>query len=409
MNSERFFLGACLYYGMCWSTMVTVNLVYMVKVAGLDPLQMVLVGTVVEATVFIFEIPTGVLADVISRRTSVIAGHVLTGLAFLELAFFPSFWMILVSQVIWGIGAAFISGAYVAWLTDEVGVDKTGGVLLRGSQRGKIGSALGILLSVALAQVSLRLPIVTGSIGVLALSVAMIFLMREKSAPTRPAGRTETWSAMRATFAAGVSELRSSPLLGLIVAITVIFGAFSEGFDRLYTPFLLTRFTFPPLGMLNYIGWWGVIALVSNGVAWTVTGFARRFVKTTSHTALTLALGVCTAAIGVAVAIFANVNALAAVLIFYWLASGLRAARGPLMTTWLNQHLPGHARATLLSMMGQADAVGQTAGGPVIGYVAKQVSIAIALTASAAMLLPSLLLYRKASSLGGPETQEANA
>jgi DHA3 family tetracycline resistance protein-like MFS transporter len=403
MNSERFFLGACLFYGLCWSTMVTVNLVYMVKVAGLDPFQMVLVGTVLEATVFVFEIPTGVLADVISRRTSVIVGHFLTGTAFLEFAFFPSFWTILLSQIIWGVGAAFISGAYVAWLTDEVGVEKTGGVLLRGSQRGKIGSALGILLSVALAQVSLRLPIVAGSVGILALSLAMILLMREENAPARPAGRTETWSAMRTTFAAGLSEIRSSPLLGLIIAITLIFGAFSEGFDRLYTPFLLGRFTFPPLGMLNNIGWWGVIALVSNGVAWTVTALARRYVKTTSHTALTLALGVCTAAIGIAVVVFANVNALAAVLVFYWFASGLRAARGPLMTTWLNQHLPSRARATLLSMMGQADAVGQTAGGPVIGYVAKQLSIALALTASAAMLVPSLFLYRRASALGGEE------
>jgi len=37
MPSERFFLGAGLFYGICWTTIVTVNLVYVVKTAHLDP------------------------------------------------------------------------------------------------------------------------------------------------------------------------------------------------------------------------------------------------------------------------------------------------------------------------------------------------------------------------------------
>ena len=49
--------------------------------------------------------------------------------------------------------------------------------------------------------------------------------------------------------------------------------------------------------------------------------------------------------------------------------------------------------------MGQGDAVEQILGGPVIGYVARQVSIALALTTSALLLLPSLNLYRGAAHL----------
>jgi uncharacterized membrane protein YczE len=60
--------------------MVTVNLVFMVTVAGLDPLQMVLVGTALELSAFLFEIPTGVVADAVSRKVSVIIGHALIGL-----------------------------------------------------------------------------------------------------------------------------------------------------------------------------------------------------------------------------------------------------------------------------------------------------------------------------------------
>ncbi len=406
MDAERFFLRANAFYGLCWATMVTVNLVFMVKVAHLDPLQMVLVGTVVEGTVLLFEIPTGLLADAVSRRWSVIAGHVLTGLAFLVFAFFPNFAMILVSQVIWGIGATLISGAYAAWLTDEVGVARSGGIFLHAAQRRQVWGAFGIVAAVALAQWSLRAPIIAGAIGILALSAAMLLWMAEARRPSAAdGGHANTWAAMVATLRAGLREVAIAPLLGLILAITLIYGAFSEGLDRLFTPFLLGRFTFPSLGPLNDVAWWGVIALVSSLVGLAATTLARRFVDTTSHAALTWALGLFTAAIGVAVIGLANVHAFVAVLALFWLASGLRAARGPLTTAWLNQHLPSHSRATLLSMMGQADAVGQTAGGPVVGYIAKQFSIAIALTVSALWLLPSLYLYRRSAALGGDEAR----
>ena len=38
--------------------------VYFVKTVGMSPLQLVLVGTFMELTVFFFEVPTGIVADV---------------------------------------------------------------------------------------------------------------------------------------------------------------------------------------------------------------------------------------------------------------------------------------------------------------------------------------------------------
>ena len=54
-------------YNAAWSFLAalsfTLNLVYYVRDAGLDPLQMVLVGTTLEVACFLFEIPTGIVAD----------------------------------------------------------------------------------------------------------------------------------------------------------------------------------------------------------------------------------------------------------------------------------------------------------------------------------------------------------
>lgn len=57
--------------------------VYLVRDVGLSPLQLVLVGTVMEAAVFVSEIPTGVFADTYSRRASLVVSFVVQGIGWM--------------------------------------------------------------------------------------------------------------------------------------------------------------------------------------------------------------------------------------------------------------------------------------------------------------------------------------
>ncbi|MCH8140394.1 MAG: MFS transporter [Proteobacteria bacterium] len=397
MDSYRFYLGARAFYAICWTCMVTVNMVFMVEVAGLDPLQMVLVGTVLEGSVFLFEIPTGVVADAVSRKLSVIIGHVMIGVGFLVLALFPSFAFILLSQVIWGIGWTFISGAYAAWLSEEIGVERANEAFLRGSQISHAAAFFGIGGAIALAHISLQLPILVGAVGVIGLAVAMCFLIRASGYEPTADGERETWQVMRRTFRSGVTEIRSRPVLVVMLGITAVFGMFSEGIDRLFTPYLIESFEFPKLADLDSVTWWGIIAAVSSLVGLAATTVARRRVDLDDQAKLTWILGLLLIAISLLVLLIANLSGFMLVLGCYWLVGGLRSAYGPLVTAWLNRLLPAQSKATLFSMYGQSDAVGQTVGGPVIGALAKYVSIAFALGTSAVILLPSLPLYRKAA------------
>ena len=47
---------------------LTVNIPYQVQTVGLNPFQLVLVGTVLELTAFLAEVPTGIVADIYSRH-----------------------------------------------------------------------------------------------------------------------------------------------------------------------------------------------------------------------------------------------------------------------------------------------------------------------------------------------------
>ena len=54
----------------------TIYSVFAITRLGLDPLQLVLLGSVIELTYLLAEVPTGVVADLVSRRLSVIIGLV---------------------------------------------------------------------------------------------------------------------------------------------------------------------------------------------------------------------------------------------------------------------------------------------------------------------------------------------
>jgi MFS transporter, DHA3 family, tetracycline resistance protein len=149
-NPKTIYYTHAFLSSFAFAVIFTINMVYQVEVAHLTPLQLVLVGTALEASAFIFEIPTGVVADVYSRRLSVIIGDVITGIAYLIQAI-PSFFTIAFSSALWGLGYTFHSGAYEAWITDEVGAENVGPVFLRAGQWGRAGGLIGIPVSVWLA------------------------------------------------------------------------------------------------------------------------------------------------------------------------------------------------------------------------------------------------------------------
>jgi DHA3 family tetracycline resistance protein-like MFS transporter len=108
-------------FGLSFMLYATISSVYRIQTVGLNPLQLVLVGTALELAVLIFEVPTGVLADTYGRRRSVILGFLLIGTGFSFEGALPTFAAVLAAQLIWGAGYTFVSGALQAWIADELG------------------------------------------------------------------------------------------------------------------------------------------------------------------------------------------------------------------------------------------------------------------------------------------------
>lgn len=395
-----------LAYGFSLSFLMTMiftaSAVYQVTVVGLSPLQLVLVGTLVEAVVLLFEIPTGIVADVYSRRLSVLISIAMTGVAFLIEGLFPSFEAILLAQVVWGIGATFESGAIDAWVVDEMGEAQSARAFQRGAQLDSVGTFLGVLAGMATgAQFGVATPVWLGGLGLLGVFAVLAVIMPERHFTPVPTAARGTWRTFAAMLREGAAIVRRRPVLRRLVVAGFVQGAFSEGFDRLWTPLALT--VAAPFG-LQPIVWLGIVRAIAVLAVIPVVGLIQRRVDVGSDRAVSRALVLATAGVLIGLVGFAVGQDAVIFGAAYVLATTLRRAMRPILQTWTNNQIRGveaRARATVLSFFGQVDAIGQVAGGPPVGAIGN-LSLRAAILTAAAILAPAMLLYRNASGETAP-------
>lgn len=381
----------------CLAVIFTANLIYQVNTVKLNPLQLVLVGTTLELTVFLFEVPTGVVADVYSRRLSILIGLVVMGLGFLTEGSFPSFWGVLAAQLLWGIGYTFTSGATEAWVVDEVGEAESGSVFLRSSQITRICELAGVGVSTLLGSWLINSPILLGGGLLILLALALGPFMSETKFQPRSATERNSWHAMADTLRGGVRLVRVHPALLTIFGIGLFYGLYSEGYDRLSTAHMLKDMAVPSLWNLAPIVWFGLMQAAAAIIGLGAAELLKRRVNTTSLKPLTKALFILSALLVGALLGFGLTGNFLVAAILVVAIDVVRGLIGPLYTTWINQGLESQVRATVISFTSQVDAIGQIIGGPGLGWIGTAVSIPAALITSALILSPVLALYLRAN------------
>ena len=247
------------------------------------------------------------------------------------------------------------------------------------------------LLSLA----GLAVPMVLSGLGFMALTVWLLGPMPEQNFPPTPFDRRETFRHMGTTFRAGLRLAAARPVVRGLLLVTVLAGLASEAFDRLWLVRILEEFPLPPLFGADNVGlWFAGFSLVGSVVALVASLLVNRRGAagiTTRHPGRVLA---ALAALHVlCVLAVALGGSLWLVLAGFWLRGAAYALAAPVEATWLNSELPSEIRATVLSMNGQANALGQIAGGPPLGLLASGTSVRTALVASAAVLAPTVAVY----------------
>jgi MFS family permease len=358
-----------------------VTSLYLVVDADLSAFQLVFLGTAMELTVLVSEIPTGVMADTISRKWSIVISHVLMGAGMLITGLVTAFPALVLAQMLWGFGWTFSSGADVAWVTDELDdllrIDQ---VLTARARWQQYGAAVGMVGFGALAWgVDLSTAIVAaGSMMVLLGIYVVVRFTEHEFEPTRE----HRWEESKSIFRRGLTLARNDHEIMLVFAATVLINSGAEAFDRLF-PKRLVDLGFPdepdPIVWFTALG---VVTLTVGALALRIVearidgvGVARRVYVATCF------IG----AVGLIVLAHApnDLAGMAGVMLVGGVAwTVIRAVS----VIWVNRRATSDVRATVQSFLGQVESTGEIMGGLVLGVLAQATSITVALTCSAAMV-----------------------
>ncbi len=392
INAYSVYLLFRFLFSLLLSMATVLSVVYHLNVVRLNAFQLVLVGTVLETACFLLEIPTGVVADLYSRRRSVLIGIFLYGIGFVMEGALPWFATVLLAQIVWGCGDTFITGALEAWIASEETGKSMDEVFLRGGQLAQLGSVVGVVSGTLLGNINLQLPLILA--GVLYLFLGLVFtrIMPETNFSPALEERQGLLKDFASLFKLNFSFVKGAPVLLALLAITLCGGLASEGFDRLSTAHFLEDAVMPAIGLLNSVTWFGVMNLIGSALGIFASQLLISHIEkrgTVSRTGLVMFT--CAGYI-IFLVLFALSRNFWFILGVFLLAGLMRTMKEPVLTAWMNDHVDEKMRATVFSTSGQLDSFGQIIGGPIVGLVAQQASVSWGLVCTAFLLLPALFL-----------------
>lgn len=363
----------------------TLNAIYYVTQADLNALQLILIGTIMEVSVLLFEMPTGLFADHYGRKRSLAIGTFVIGFAHILEGSTPEFWAIAVASALWGIGWTFISGAEQAWIADELDGENLEETFLRGSQFSSFARFAAIVASVSIAIIwSVQISILVAGTMLIVLAIwAFINLPETKFVKVTRTKGVSGVTHMIATIKSGLEQIRGNTVLVSIAIVTLLWGLASEGFDRLYGAHFIVDYDLSESESIYWFGTFYAIAFLLNIV---VLRFVEKYVDGRYADVLLISNAVL---VGTMI-VFAWTDHFWLAIAMYWVTSAIRNVNYPLMSIITNERLQSKGRATTLSMFGQLDAFGQIAGGPLVGLLALYTSIAGGITTSALLIIPVL-------------------
>ncbi len=374
-----FVRGFGLTEGIEWGFWLSVTVFWIIEL-GLGPLELVFMGIVLEATVLLAETPTGVVADLRSRKTSIIISQILMGSSFIWSVASTNYWVILPAQALLGVGWTFRSGADTAWVTDELkgtgefDDDDVERLLLRKHRFGILAAIASLIFTVAVGTAT-SVRWIAAVLGVMQMGMALYFwrtLREDHFTPGHEHGR-----GFVETFRQGLAVVVGRPRLRVLVVVILLLDMGAEVFDRIGYKHFLDNADVSDDSLIVLGGLFLVLAL-----AGLVVNAAASRTLANGHGVARLAVALLAiAAIGGFIASLTSIVVVIAV--GYLLQDSVREALWPVLEGWANRDAPSEVRATVHSLMGQTTSVGELIGGISLGLVAELVSIPIALTAGA--------------------------
>lgn len=308
----------------------------------LNLLQASSLWSIIVATIFVAEAPTGVLADMIGRKRSVLIALFLQFLGEVLYIFAATYAAFALIAVIAGVGFAFLSGSLEALIYDTLPPHGRDAAMTRAMSDNGAAYYAAFLAAPLLG--SMLIPVFTlpRFLFTVALTAGSVFvaLLIALTLEEPARNRHDHAESPVAILRAGAAHIRDNRFLRWLVAVSVFTTTFFGTLATLFQPFL------------NDAGWdaraLGIAAACGAGLAVLVQTSLPRLEgwlgKERAFTAAVLLPGLGYVLMGLAGS--SLVAALAFVITY-----GTAEAKNPLLSSYQNSVIPERMRATVLSLI----------------------------------------------------------
>jgi MFS family permease len=359
-----------------------VTSLYLVFDAGLAPFQLVFIGVAQGMVSLTLEVPTGVVADTLSRKWSLVISHILIGASMAATGLVTAFPALVLTQMLWGVAWTFASGADIAWISDELeNPARAAEVLTAQARWEQIGAASGMIGSGIFAWAAGRATaMVVAGLAMALLGVYVVARFTERHfTPTRTQRRRQAAAILQR----GVALARHDRQILVVFAATFLVNGAAGAFGRLY-PKQLVDLGFPDrgqpivwftgLGVITFA--FGAFALRLVEVRISGVGVARR--------AYAAACGIGALGVLLLAAAPDAVTGSAGVLLAAGIAWSVTRAVGAI---WVNSRATSDVRATVQSFLAQIKYLGEILCGILLGILAQATSTRGALAGACALVI----------------------
>lgn len=358
-------------------------LYYLAK--GLSFTQIMTLQSVSAISIFIFEVPTGAIADKFGRKLSMFWGATLWAVSLLLYIIGPGFVTFIFAEIIFSLGAALKSGADIALIYDSLKLSKLEKrfqhIEGHAQSLALYGQAVGSIIAGFVYELNIYLPLIV-SVGFMI--ATMIVTLNFTEPPIEKNNGHKRVNYFTQIKNAGKYIIGHEKIKGLILFTMVFFLFYRNGF-WFFQPYM-EAVQIP-------VRYFGILFFLFNVTAAVTAKRVPVIMAKTKPRTLTFLAGLVITSFVIMgfVTIWVGVFAI----LLQQMARGMFR---PVTRKYLNKHIPSDQRATILSFQSLASNIAVAITAPLMGFLKDSSNVFtthLVLAISMAILIFLVLQYLK--------------
>jgi MFS family permease len=341
--------------------------------------EFAIIFSVFSLAILLLEIPTGVVADLIGKKNTLLLSRAMYIIEIALIAFFNGFWVFLIAKIISGIGVSLGSGTNSALIYDSlkrIGKEKehkkVAGKL---SFISNISMAFVFVIGAYLFSLSPKLPAIC-SIPLITLGFILTFFLREPYEPVRTFTLSNSWLHLKE----GIGFFAKQRYLKFLAFFTFVIGSIIDIILNISSAYF--KEVMIPLSLM------GAVAFISSMLAAYSSKKAHYIERILGEKKSFVVIQIAIIAASLLMSLIVPYYGI----LFYFIVQFTQGFYDVIISDYTNRHVNTSHRATMLSINNMFNSLGIFVLFPIVGYLIKSYSMGLSLVSIGVFLFVCFII-----------------